>query len=76
MCTTYRVFKRRPWKRVKPLRHSAAFYAPNPGARRTTLRTGLTLEEARALCKEGPANQARDAGCEYRGLHFYEFTAE
>lgn len=63
----YRVFKRRPYKRT------AWGYAPNPGARKTTLRYVDDIEQAREICDRGPANQARDAGREYRGLMFYEF---
>jgi hypothetical protein len=69
--STYRVFSRRVYCGSK--RHG---FAPNFAARRTTIQTGLTLDEARALCKQGPANEARDAGREYRHLSFYEFTAE
>lgn len=70
MPDTYRVFSRKPWRRVD------GRYAPNPGARKTTIRRGLTIEEARSLCADGPANIARDAGREYRGLPFYEFERE
>jgi hypothetical protein len=69
MATAYRVFKRRTWKRVKRQ------WQPH-ASRGTTIRTGLPLEDARALCAQGPANMARDAGREYRGLPFYELTAE
>jgi hypothetical protein len=74
--TTYSVFSRKPWRRVRPLKGSAAFYTPNPGARKMTLARGLTIEQARAHCAQGPANQARAAGREYRNLTFYEFTQE
>lgn len=67
----YRVFSRRPYR--GSIRKG---FTPNPGARRTTIRTGLALDEARQLCAQGPANQARDAGREYRHLSFYEFTQE
>ena len=67
---TYRVFSRSPWRRER------GAYVPNPGARKTTIRRGLTIDEARALCAQGPANQARDAGREYRGKCFYEFERE
>lgn len=69
--TTYRVFRRKPWRRAR-----SGGYEPNPCARCYTIRRGLTIEEARQLCAQGPANQARDAGREYRGLTFYEFTQE
>lgn len=71
MTTTYRVFSRRPYRGSV-----RGGFNPNPGARRTTIRRGLPIEEARQLCKQGPANQARDAGREYRALTFYEFEQE
>jgi hypothetical protein len=67
---TYRVFRRKPWRR------EGGRYVPNGGARKSTIRVGCTLEQARALCEEGPANIARDAGREYRGLAFFEFERE
>ncbi len=67
MTTAYRVFKRNPYRRER------GHYVPNPGARKLTIRTVETIEEARAICRDGPANRARDAGYEYRGLTFYEF---
>ena len=70
MPDTHRVFSRKPWRR------EGGRYVPNPGARKTTIRYGLTIEQARSLCAEGPANQARDDGREYRGLSFYEFERE
>lgn len=70
MTDTYRVFRRKPWVKV------ANGYAPNPGARKVTIRKGVTLEEARAMCAGGPANMAREAGCEYRHLSFHEFERE
>ena len=69
----YRVFSRKAYKRVRrPF--IGLCYVPNPGARRFTIATVATIEEARAICERGPANIARDAGREYRGLAFYEFT--
>jgi hypothetical protein len=68
--TTYKVFSRRTMRRAKGI------FVPNPGARRTTIRRGLTVEEARQLCKQGPANMARDAGSDTRGLVWYEFEQE
>lgn len=68
--TTYRVFSRKPWRR------ESGRYVPNPGARKLTIQRGLNREEARALCEDGPANQLRDAGREYRGASFYEFEQE
>lgn len=65
----YRVFSRKPWRRV------SGGYAPNPGARKTTIRIVDTIEDARAWCEDGPANKARDAGKEYRGLPFFEFES-
>jgi hypothetical protein len=69
MSDTYEVFKRKAWKRE---RGQWTPYA----TRGRVIRSGLTLDEARQLCKEGPANIARDAGREYRGLAFYEFRQE
>ena len=66
---TYVVFKRKVYTRAD------GKWIPNP-RRGQAVQTGLTLEEARALCATGPANIARDAGTEYRGLTFYEFTRE
>lgn len=66
---TYTVFKRKVYR--KDGRQWVPFYT-----RGQTVRTGCTLAEARELCATGPANMARDAGTEYRGLTFYEFTAE
>lgn len=43
---TFKVFKRAWWKR-----DSNGKLVPNPNARRTTLRTGLTESEARAFCQ-------------------------
>ena len=69
--TTYTVFKRRPYKRT------AWGYAPHPGAHRTVIRRNVeSADAARSICAQGPANIARDAGCEYRGLMFYEYTSE
>jgi hypothetical protein len=68
---TYEVFKRKAYKRVD------GRYVPHPDARRTVLRRGIpTIDEAREFCSKGPANVALEAGREYRGLHFYEFTKE
>lgn len=69
--TTYTVFQRRPWRRDESGR-----WVPNGGAKRRKVRTGLTWDEAVAFCEKGPANIARDAGREYRGKNFYEFTAD
>jgi hypothetical protein len=67
--TKYRVFKRKAWKRID------GKWVPF-ATKGQTIRAGLTLEEARQLCAQGPANMARDAGKEYRGLPFYELTQE
>lgn len=67
--TKYRVFKRKTWKRDRG--QWVPFFT-----RGTTIRTGLTYAEALQLCAQGPANMARDAGREYRGLAFCEFTQE
>lgn len=68
--STYCVFRRTPWRRIK------GGYAPNPGARKTVLRRGVSLEEARAMCASGPANMALAADREYRSLAFHEFEQE
>lgn len=70
MAETYRVFSRKPWRR------EGGRFVPNPGARKRTVQTGCTIEKARALCEEGAANKARDAGREYRHLSFLEFERE
>jgi hypothetical protein len=69
MPDTYRVFKRAAWKRNPSY---PGGWEPYVG-RALTVKTGLTLEEARRLCREGPANKALREGREYRGLTFYEF---
>lgn len=71
MTTRYTVFSRRPYR--GSIRKG---FTPNAHARRTTIRKDLTIEEARALCAQGDANQERDAGREYRHLSFYEFTVQ
>lgn len=68
---TYKVFSRKSWVGDKK-----TGFKPAPGGRRITIRTGLSLDEARELCASGPANQARAAGKEYRHLSFYEFEEE
>lgn len=68
---TYRVFTRRPWAGSK--RAGFVPRACHPG---NTLASGLTLEDARAMCAGGAANKARKAGKEYRHLAFREFTSE
>ena len=42
---TFKVFKRAWWRR-----DANGKIVPNPGGRKTTLRTGLTESEARAFC--------------------------
>lgn len=44
---TFKVFKRAWWRRDQNGK-----LVPHPGARKTTLRTGLTESEARAFCRE------------------------
>lgn len=66
---TYRVFKRAAWKRT------ANGWEPYVG-RKLTVKHGCTLEEARKLCREGPANKLLREGREYRGHTFYEFERE
>jgi hypothetical protein len=77
MTDTYRVFRRKVYKRVPSPwgRSFAVTFRPHHG-RRFHVRGGLTIEEARTLCDSGPANMARDAGREYRHLAFYEFERE
>lgn len=70
MSDTYRVFSRKPYMRVN------GGYAPNPYARKITIRRGVSIDEARTMCEDGPANIARDAGKEYRNKSFYEFERE
>lgn len=65
----YRVFSRKVYRREN------GRYVPNPGARKMTIQFVSSIEQARALCAEGPANIARDAGREYRNLPFYEFES-
>lgn len=65
----YRVFSRKVYRREN------GRYVPNPGARKMTIQIVPSIEKARELCAAGPANIARDAGREYRGLPFYEFEA-
>ena len=65
----YRVFSRKVYRREN------GRYVPNPGARRMTVDYVQTVQEARRLCAQGPANIARDEGREYRNLPFYEFES-
>ena len=44
--TKFKVFKRAWWRR-----DANGKIVPNPGGRKTTLRTGLTESEARAFCQ-------------------------
>ena len=64
----YKVFKRKVYRRE----HGE--YVPYHG-RRITIKHVETADEARAICKHGPANQALEAGREYRNLCFYEYTS-
>jgi len=73
MC--YKVFKRKAYRRERNAFTGRVGYVPNPGARRFSLGTAATIEEARAMCANGPANVALAAGREYRGLCFYEFES-
>lgn len=66
----YEVFSRPSWRKV------GGRFVPYPGARRTRICHCETVEEARKICAEGPANMALSAGKEYRHLSFYEFTEE
>lgn len=70
---TYKVFKRNPWRRDPSWPDG---WAPHATARRLIVKKGLTLEDARKLCREGPANKLLREGREYRGHTFYEFERE
>lgn len=59
----YRVFKRRPWRRV------ATGWEPNGGARKTVVRRNVSIEDARAICAEGNKNNVRGKP----GQLWYEF---
>lgn len=66
---TYRVFKRKPWKR-NPAYPSG--WEPNGGARKQTIERGLSLDEARRTCARGNEGQERGTP----GLTWYEFEQE
>jgi hypothetical protein len=66
---TYRVFKRRPWKRNKSWPNG---WEPHGGARKTTVRWGCSVEEARRICKEGNGDVVRGKP----GQMFHEFERE
>ncbi len=66
---TYRVYKRRPWKR--DARYPGG-WSPNGGARKTTVRRGVELAEARRICAEGNAHVVRGKP----GQLYYEFESE
>lgn len=70
---SYEVFSRKAYKTI-PTPWGGTRFAPNPGARKTQIANVETIEEARAICADGPANKAREAGREYRHLSFYEYT--
>lgn len=68
----FRVFSRKAYRKVR----NAWGTSFVPGhSRKTTIATVRTEAEARAICKDGPANKAIDAGKEYRHLSFYEYEA-
>lgn len=66
---SYRVFSRKVYRRENDR------YVPNPGARKTTITHVDSIDDARRICAEGPANVALEQGREYRGLSFYEFES-
>jgi len=70
---SYEVFSRKVYKLVHTSWGGTRF-AQNPGARKTHIANVETIEEARAICADGPANKALAAGREYRHLSFYEYT--
>lgn len=49
---TYRVFVRNWWRRPLPGEGSYQNRVPDPSARKTTIATRMTYEEAVALCEE------------------------
>lgn len=69
MNQTYRVFKRRPWKRNKAWPQG---WEPDGGACKTTVQSGVGIETARRICQEG--NQHNVSG--KHGQMYYEFEAE
>jgi len=68
MAETYRVFKRRPWKRNKSWPQG---WEPFGGARKRTIEHGLTYAEALRTCENRNAGKVRAPGQE-----FYEFERE
>lgn len=72
MADTYKVSKRSAWKRNPSW---PGGWEPYVG-RKLTVKHGCSLEEARRLCREGPANKLLREGREYRGHTFYEFERE
>ena len=65
----FEVFSRRAWRKQN------GEFVPAHDARITHVAIVHTVEEARKLCAEGPANKARHRGHEYRNLSFYEFRS-
>lgn len=65
----YHVFKRRPWKRNKAW---PCGWEPHGAARKTTVRRGASLQEARRICAEGNQNIVRGKP----GQMYYEFETE
>lgn len=60
--TKYRVFKRRPWKRNPKY---PGGWEPHGGARKVTVRNGLSLAEARSMCEEANKNTPRKPGASW-----------
>ena len=72
MSDTYRVFKRRPWRKI------ATGWEPHGGARKSTVARGQSLDQARALCEEGNRENRERAreGYSNVGRMWYEFERE
>jgi len=65
---SYRVFKRRCWKKIKKE------WVPASGGRKYVIAGNLTLDEARTLCAErNPPDGERKPG---HPAYLYEFEAE
>lgn len=65
----YEIFSRKAYRR------EGGEYVPYAGSRRVHICYRETIEEAREVCADGPANKALKAGKEYRHLSFYEFES-
>ena len=67
--SNYKVFSHKAYRKEN------GEFVPYPNARRTHICYCETVEDARDICADGPANKALSAGREYRHLSFYEFTS-